>query len=154
MDIHSPDLPNMTFRKSITKDLGEVSMDAGMVRLLMAIDEQKTIAQVATEVGMNMASLRQSLGKLLSVGLVEPVVRREPLLQQWFLGELRKHIIGAVGPIGEFLVEDIASEMGLSVDAIPISRAPDLIVNLAREIPDERRRLTFERSMIRLIPKL
>jgi molybdenum-dependent DNA-binding transcriptional regulator ModE len=79
MDIHSPDLPNMTFRKSITKDLGEVSMDAGMVRLLMAIDEQKTIAQVATEVGMNMASLRQSLGKLLSVGLVEPVVRREPV---------------------------------------------------------------------------
>jgi hypothetical protein len=86
--------------------------------------------------------------------LWSPWFGANPLLEQRFLGELRKHIIGAVGPIGEFLVEDIASEMGLSVDAIPISRAPDLIVNLAREIPDEGRRLTFERSMIRLIPKL
>ncbi len=153
MDIHTPDLPNMTFRKSIDKDLGEVSMDAGMVRLLMAIDDRKTIAQVATEVGMNMATLRQSLGRLLDVGLVVPVVRKEPSLDERFLTELRTHITGAVGPIGGFLVEDITAEMGLEISDIPISRAPDLIVNLAREIPDEQRRLAFERSMIRFIPK-
>ena len=153
MDINSPDLPTMYFRKSINQDLGEVSMDAGMVRLLMAVDEQKTIAQVAGEIGMNMATLRQALGKLLEIGLIEQVASVGPVLDQRFLAELRNHIIGAVGPIGEFLVEDIAAEMGLEVSGIPISRAPELIVNLAREVPDEGRRLAFERSMIRLIPK-
>ena len=153
MDIHSPDLPNMYFRKSIAQDLGEVSMDAGMVRLLMAVDESKTIAQVATEVGMSMAALRQTLGKLLHIGLIEPVIQGGPVLDERFLDALRKHIIDAVGPIGEFLVEDVVAEMGLDMNAMPISRAPDLIVNLAREIPDETRRLVFERSMIQLIPR-
>ncbi|MFH1982674.1 MAG: hypothetical protein ABIL58_12595 [Pseudomonadota bacterium] len=153
MDIHSPDLPNMYFRKSIHQNQGEVSMDAGMVRLLMAIDERKTVAQVAAEVGMNMAALRQTLGKLLDIGLIESVAMGGPVLDKQFLAELRNHITSAVGPIGEFLVEDIAAEMGLDANTIPISRAPDLIVNLAREISDETRRLAFERSMIRLIPK-
>ena len=153
MDIHSPDLPNMYFRKSIHKNQGEVSMDAGMVRLLMAIEEHKTVAQVAVEVGMNMATLRQALGKLLDIGLIESAAGGGPVLEQPFLAELRNHITAAVGPIGEFLVEDIAAEMGLDMNTIPISRAPDLIVNLAREISDETRRLAFERSMIRLIPK-
>jgi hypothetical protein len=129
MDIHSPDLPNKYFRKSIHKNQGEVSMDAGMVRLLMAIDEHKTVAQVAVEVGMNMATLRQTLGKLLDIGLIESAATGGPVL------------------------EDIVAEMGLDPSTIPISRAPDLIVNLAREISDETRRLAFERSMIRLIPK-
>lgn len=153
MDINSPDLPNMYFKKSINQDLGEVSMDAGMVRLLMAIDENKPMSQVASEAGMNMATLRQTLGKLLDIGLIEPAASGGPVLDAQFLGQLRTHIIGAVGPIGEFLVEDISAEMGLDINTIPISRAPELIVNLAREIPDEERRLEFERSMIRLIPK-
>jgi molybdenum-dependent DNA-binding transcriptional regulator ModE len=154
MDINSPDLPNMYFRKNIRKDLGEISMDAGMVQLLMAIDEHKPMAQVARDVGMNMATLRQTLGKLLNLGLIEAVSGGGPRLDQAFLGTLRNAIINAVGPIGEFLVEDVAAEMGLAADAIPISRAPDLIVNLAREIPNEALRLEFERSMIKVIPKV
>jgi len=123
------------------------------VQLLMVIDEHKSMAQAAREAGMNMASLRQTLGKLLNLGLIEAVSGGGPRLDESFLLALRRAIITAVGPIGEFLVEDIAAEMGLEVNALPISRAPDVIVNLAREIPDDAHRLEFERSMIKIIPK-
>ena len=153
MDLKLPNLPYMYFRKVVRKDQGDVSLDGAMIRLLLAIDEDKSIAEVAEATSMDLKTLRQVLEKLVLLGLVETVKKSGPLLDRSFLDHLRRNLAKAVGPIGEFLVEDAASALGFSPNEIPVSRAPNLIEALSREIPDEQMCLEFKRSMIPLIPK-
>jgi hypothetical protein len=124
-----------------------------MIRVLMAIDEDKDMAQVAREVGMNMTLLRETLNKLLDLMLIELVEKKLPSLDREFLGAMRKHLAQAIGPMAELLIEDSVSDMGLSMGEIPVQRAAELISSISREIPDEAARLQFQRSMIELIPK-
>ncbi|MBI9086690.1 MAG: hypothetical protein JEZ11_24035 [Desulfobacterales bacterium] len=143
----------MYFKKTIQKEQGDISMDAAMMRLLLAIDENKSIAEISKEIALDLLTTRKALEKLYKLGLVAMVTKTGPVLDQSFCDQLRQNIAKAVGPIGEFLVEDVASDMKFAVDKIPISRAPDLIEALAKEIPDEQMRLEFVRSTIGIIPK-
>lgn len=143
----------MYFKKAIQKEQGDISMDAAMIQLLLAIDENKSIAEISKELEMDLLTTRKVLGRLYKLGLVAMVIKSGPVLDQAFCDQLRQNIARAVGPIGEFLVEDVASDMKFPVDKIPISRAPDLIEALAKEIPDEQMRLEFVRSTIGIIPK-
>ena len=53
MALDLPDLPQRYFKKTIRNDIEKVTLDAEMIRLLMAIDENKNISQVARVAEMN-----------------------------------------------------------------------------------------------------
>ena len=153
MDFATVDLKQLFFRKTIGSDLGEVSMDADMVRLLLAIDPAQDVARIARQIGMAPTALKQALTRLLKVGLIEPVKSRGAVLDPSFLERLRHELIKAVGPIGEFLIEDVAGSMNLAMDAIPVQQAAELIVNLAREIPNKKQRVVFQSAMKAHLPQ-
>ena len=144
--------PTIVYRKSLTEAMGEVSLNAAMLRLLTIIDDHKTIARIAAELGTPLSGLRPALGALLDMGLIEPSTNGGPVLDSRFLGEMRRNFLCAVGPIGELIVEEVLSHMGLDLQRIPVRRAPELIDHLAREIPDENHRLEFQRALIPMMP--
>lgn len=154
MDILSPDLPRIFFKKLTKIDRDEITMDRDMIRLLMAINEEKNMSQVAREAGMNMPTLRETLSRLMKLGLIEPVEKEVAFLDKKFLDTLKIKLSKAVGPMADFLIEDVVSEMEVSVSEIPVYRAAEVISSLAREIPEEGNRIQFQKSMIEMIPKI
>jgi hypothetical protein len=58
---------NVYYRKVIRKDNDAVSLDADMIRLLIAIDEKKNLYQIAEEVGMGSVAFEKTLSKLLDL---------------------------------------------------------------------------------------
>ena len=52
---------DLFFRKIIRKDSDEISLDADMIRLLIAIDENKSLYQIAEEVDMETTTLKKTL---------------------------------------------------------------------------------------------
>jgi hypothetical protein len=153
MDILSPGQPKIYFRKVTRMDSEEISLDADMIRLLIAIDETKEIAQIADEVGMDGATLNATIAKLLKIKLIEPVAKEVPFLNKKFLEALKINLSKAIGPMAEFLIEDVAADMNFSMTEIPKDQAAELITNIAVEIPDEENRIQFEKLMIELIKK-
>jgi DNA-binding transcriptional regulator YhcF (GntR family) len=153
MDILSKDLPRMFFRKAIRMDNSQFSLDSDMIRLLMAINENKDMAQIATEIGMNFATLRENLSKLQDLGIVESVHKAVVVLDKGFVESLKVRLSHEIGPMAEMLIEDVTAEMGFSASEIPLHRAEELINNLAQEIPEEKQRDHFQKSMIEIIPK-
>lgn len=147
------DQPGIYYRKVIRKDSSEISLDADMIRLLLAIDENKSLYQVAEEVGMAPPAFKQTLAKLRKQGLIEPVKKDAPVLNEHFLGQLQANLSRAIGPMAIILIEDIVAEMELSISAIPIQQAAELINNLSLEIPDEDNRIQFKRSMLDILNK-
>ena len=152
MTTQSAQLPNMYFRRKIGTNQRELSMDAGMIQLLLAIDESKPISQVAKEAGIKPAQVKSALMKLLKLNLIEPVGKGFKPLPGGFIEKVRNELIRAIGPIGEFLIEDAAADMGSSLSEIPVQRAPELISLLAEQIPEETTRLEFKRTMISQLP--
>ena len=144
---------DLYFRKVIRKDSGEISLDADMIRLLIAVDESKSLYQIAEEVDMETTTLKTTLSKLLEQGLVEPVKKDIPYLDRVFLEALRVNLSKVIGPIAEILIEDVVTEMKLINSEIPINQAAELINNLSPEIPEEKDRIEFKKSMLAIINK-
>ena len=154
MDSGWTDRSDVYYRKVIRKNNDAVSLDAEMIRLLIAVDENKNLYQIAEEVGMGSLAFKTALSKLLDQGLIEPVQKDIPVLDQTFIETLRIHLSRAIGPMAEILIEDIAIEMEVDPAAIPVSQAAELIAHLSLEVPDEDNRMQFKKSMLAILNKI
>ena len=147
------DQVDLYFRKVIRKDSDEISLDADMIRLLIAIDENKSLYQIAEEVDMQATTLKTTLSKLLEQGLIEPVKKDIPYLDRLFLEALRINLSKVIGPMAEILIEDVVDDMNLTASEIPTNQAAELINNLSLEIPEEKNRIEFKKSMLTILNK-
>ena len=152
MPLDSPDLPQRYFKKTIQKNMEEITLDAEMIRLLMAIDENKNISQIARAAEMNLSQVKDVLVRLLKLELVVPVKKDVTYLEQPFINFVKTKLSEFVGPMGEILIEDILDEMGLRIDRIPVNAAPDFVRNIAGEIPQEENRTLFADMVFSRIP--
>jgi predicted transcriptional regulator len=141
------------YRKIIRKDNEKISLDADMIRLLIAIDENKSVYQIADEVEMEANIIKKNLSKLLKQGLIEPVKKDLPTLDNIFLKALKINLSKIIGPMAEILIEDVVEEMELTTPEIPVHQAAELITALSHEIPDEEKRIEFKKSMMGILNK-
>jgi len=153
MDIGRPSQLENYYRKVIRKDNNEISLDADMIRLLIAIDENKSLYQIADEVEMEDATLNKNLSKLLEQGLIEPVEKDLPVLDKIFLQALKINLSKTIGPMAVILIEEVVSDMELTAPEIPVHQAAELITALSHEIPDEIKRIEFKKSMMDILNK-
>ena len=151
MDIGWTGRSDIYYRKVIRQDNEKVSLDADMIRLLIAIDESKSLYQIADEVDMDNSTFRQALSRLLDQGLIEPVQKDIPVLDESFLESLRINLSKAIGPMAEILIADVTEEMELDPDRIPVNQAAEMITHLSLEVPDEENQIQFKRSMITIL---
>jgi hypothetical protein len=155
MEKYSGDISALVFRKVLRGDLGEVSLDGQSLTVLMQLDGQKSIGQIAQTTGMTMIQARDCVSKLLKLNLIVPAqssVPEAPL--QDFLSFLKRQLALAVGPIAEVLVDDVAEEMGVTLATLPLNRAPEMVEIIAGYIPREQKRLTFQSAMLTKIRQL
>jgi hypothetical protein len=155
MEKYSGDISALVFRKVLRGDLGEVSLDGQSLTVLMQLDGQKSIGQIAQTTGMTMIQARDCVSKLLKLNLIVPAqssVPEAPL--QDFLSFLKRQLALAIGPIAEVLVDDAAEEMGVTLATLPLNRAPEMVEIIAGYIPREQKRLTFQSAMLTKIRQL
>ena len=153
MDMGSTGHPENYYRKIIRKDHDKISLDADMIRLLIAIDENKSLYQIADEVEMEASTLKKNISKLLAQGLIEPVKKDLPVLDKIFLQALKINLSMAIGPMAAILIEEVVSEMELTAPEITLHQAAELIAILSHEIPDEKKRIEFKKSMMHILNK-
>ena len=146
-------MAKMHFRKVPRLDSSEICLDADMIRVLIAIDETKSVATVAKEVSMDAGTIKATIARLLELNLIEPVKAAGTFLDEAFIQALKKNLSRAVGPMAEILIEDVAADMNLSTREIPLELAAEFIGSLAMEIPDEDSSVQFKKAMLELIKK-
>ena len=153
MSSTSPDKSTLYYRKITRMDSDEVCLDADMIRLLIAVDENKSMDRIAAEVGMDEDTLEFTLSKLLDLHLIEAVNRDAYLLDQRFFDLLRGNLSKVVGPMAQILIEDTVLEMGFTLREVPQNQAAELVSAVSTEIPDEEGRIQFKKAMLGLIRK-
>jgi DNA-binding transcriptional MocR family regulator len=139
------------FRKRLRTDLAAVCLDADMIRLLLAIDERKSLYQIAAEVDMDAATFKQNLKKLLEQGLIETIQKAAAMVDRRFLPSLRMNLARFIGPMADIVVEETLAELRLDAAALPVDQAAEIINRVALEIPDDDSRIGFKKSMLAIL---
>jgi hypothetical protein len=151
MDLSSGDISALVFKPVVRDDLGNFSLDGHMLTVLMALDGEKTLGQIAQNTGLNMATLREAVGKLAGLKLIEIVQSSPHVLDQDFLDFLVSEMSMAIGPLGEVVVEDGLEDLGFNKTNFPTQRAAELVNLLSEEIQREEKRNEFKQNMVQKI---
>ena len=151
MDLSSGDISALVFKPVVRDDLGNFSLDGHMLTVLMALDGKKNLGQVAQNTGLNMATLREAVGKLAGLKLIEVVQDTQNVIDHDFMRYLISEMSIAIGPLGEVIVEDGLEDLGFNQTNFPTHRAAELINLLAQEIQREEKRTEFKQNMVKKI---
>ena len=151
MGLSSGDISELVFKPVVRDDLGNFSLDGHMLSVLMALDGKRTLGQIAQQAKLNMATVREAVGKLLELKLIESMKRSAQVLDQDFVSFLISEMSMAIGPLGEVIVEDGMDDFGFEKANFPTHRAAELINMLAQEIQREEKRTEFKQNMVKKI---
>lgn len=154
MDVFSGDMAKQVLKRTVRADLGEVSLDSEMLRVLMELDGKKNLGQVARSLDMNMKQLKLVLDRLYKLHLCETAREATQKLDKSFFHLLSTELSRAMGPIADVVIEDEIREMGESYAKFPAHRAAELVDLLARQILREERKVAFQQAMVRKLREL
>ena len=141
-------LANARFKQSERASTREFTFDADMLKLLMAIDGEKTVREVSLAVGLSQPVFKSKFIKLLKLGLIEQLGDEVKCVDPSFIDKMRATLIQLVGPLGEMLVIDTAEDMGWQTNRIPVADLVDFVAAVAREIPGEKQCNEFKKRML------
>ncbi len=148
-NIFAGDISKLVLKRTVRADLGEVSLDSQMLHVMMELDGQKTLGQVAQSLNMNLKTLRAITDRLHQLRLCESAKDSMPVLSRDFFSVLSAELSRAMGPIADVVIEDEISEMGESHNRFPLHRAAELVDVLARQILREERKVAFQQVMVK-----
>ncbi|MDR3630599.1 MAG: hypothetical protein P4L42_09705 [Desulfocapsaceae bacterium] len=152
MNSSTGDLAAMVFKPVLIQgDFGSLSLDGPMLRVLMSLDGELTLGQVARKIGMSLADIGQVTTRLAGLNLVRHIKIQGRPLDQEFIDFLIARMSFALGPLGEVVVEDGLEALGGDRDNFPSFRAAELINFLSAEIAREDRRIEFKQAMLKKI---
>lgn len=154
MEFTAKNAAGLYFRKKIPKDLQTVSLNADMIRLLLAIDERKSLYQIAAEVEMDASAFKKALRRLLEQGLLETVQKSISLLSKSFLDAVHLNLSRAIGPMAQIVLEETLAEMNLDPRGIALDQAAELINHLSLEISSDENRIRFQKAILPLLNKM
>ena len=151
MDISTGGVAGLIFKQAIRDNLGKLSLDGQMLSVLMCFDGRKNLGQVAQDVGMDLATVRPIVARLVKLNLVARVEAVVNAVDQDFIAYLISQLSMAVGPLGGIVVEDGLEDLGYNKNNFPAHKSAELINLLAQEIQREDKRLEFKQAMLKKI---
>ncbi|WP_027359980.1 winged helix-turn-helix domain-containing protein [Desulforegula conservatrix] len=157
--MYSGDFKNIVFKRVISANFGEVSLDSKMLTVLMEIDGTKDVLTIASNTGLDFSLCAEVLKKLARINLIEPVNSttdepKEKSIDETFIKKLLSEFSMAVGPIAEVIYEDEVADMGESIDDFPQKKIVELVNRLAAQIPRDDKRISFKQAMANAIKAL
>ena len=129
----------------------EFTMDIDMVRVLVALDGKTSINGIAQEMKVPGEQLRDSVEKLLEMGLIEALESQPKILDRAFFNSLSITMARMVGPIAPILIDDAVADLGHEQASFPIQRVAELIDTLSVEIRQREKRLAFQQGMMKML---
>ncbi len=135
------------FKPSV-KDPSEYTIDGDMIKVLIALDGEKPVKEIARATGFPVEQLGDVVEKLSELGLVEPVAPKVPTLGKADFDLIVSTLARIVGPIADVLVDEAVSDLGYTRTGYPVDGVADLIDALSREIDDDKKRVEFQKSML------
>jgi hypothetical protein len=125
-----------------------VSLSLAALHLWRRLDGTSSLRELAAAAGRPLAEVVAAGEELLEHGLARYV--SVAVADPRFAQELAREAVDLLGPVGEIVVEDALYELGLSADAVPVSRVDELVAAVESAFGDGHARQEFSRRAAEL----
>ncbi|HHJ53172.1 MAG TPA: hypothetical protein ENJ89_08255 [Caldithrix abyssi] len=136
---------------SKTKSPSEVTLRSAEWAIITQIDGHKSIHEISRALAMTMDEAMDLFNGLYQKGLIDIISTekiKETLIPVDFFDRLQTELTKIIGPVAPFVIDDVLWNMNCKKDAVPVDRLPELIETISEEIPDEKKKLTFQQQML------
>jgi len=147
----SGDISSMIYKRKVRDDLGDFSLDGQTLLILMELDGRATLGHLAGKTGLSMGAIRELIGNLLKLGLIEKVEKEVIPVGNDFFRNLLDELALAIGPVASVLIEDEVQDLGYDVNSFPSFLVTELVDRLAGEIRREEKKTIFIKNMVNII---
>jgi len=141
----------MIYKRKVRDDLGDFSLDGQTLLILMELDGRATLGHLAGKTGLSMGAIRELIGNLLKLGLIEKVEKEVIPVGNDFFRNLLDELALAIGPVASVLIEDEVQDLGYDVNSFPSFLVTELVDRLAGEIRREEKKTIFIKNMVNII---
>lgn len=138
--------------KTNVKPNSNIKFDFDLLKLYLAIDEDKSIIALFKESKLEPAVFKKHILRLIKLKLIKQVTEdHQEYVDRGFLTRLRQVLIEVSGPLGDLLIEDAVETMQVELSKIPISKVADFVYQIATAIPGDKQAAEFKKIMIQEI---
>ena len=148
------DIASMVFRPAVIEGAAAFSLDRKALAILMEFDGSRTVAAVARQFNLDLASIAGIVRRLSELGLIEPVTDASGALDRTLIEHIAGRLAMVIGPLAPVVIEEEIRDMGYGAGSFPTSRAQELIDRLAATIRREEKREVFLAEMAELVKDL
>ncbi|TYT75400.1 hypothetical protein [Desulfobotulus mexicanus] len=129
----------------------EISMDRDMLKVFSLIDGKRNLSDIASQAGISTDISLSVAQRLLDSEVIELTKDEKDTGSSIFMDFLEENLSIAIGPIASVIIEDEIELMNESWNSFPMDRAPELVNMVAKQIPREEKRVSFQQSMIQFL---
>ena len=133
----SPEFAKLRFRKTLRQEEGSFTLNGPLYELFFAVEENRSVAQIASELGIPLADVRLGLERLCAQGMIAPLGDQGPCLPNTAMAQIQRHFGLAMGgqivdativaaPRQRMADEERAIVKGVGEDDPPWGRLPEI----------------------------
>ncbi|MHB2155421.1 hypothetical protein ACX8XN_13660 [Calditrichota bacterium GD2] len=148
---------NMVFKLAAKSSGHEISLSSVEWGVITQIDGQKTVGEIAGNLALSLEEAFEVVNALRKKGLIffdREIEVKEEVVGKPFLQKVNETLTKYIGPVAQYLIHDVLTELRLEEEKIPKSRLPEFIEILSDEISDEKKKVNFQREMLSLLKQL
>lgn len=150
--------PQTVFRISSEGASGEVHLSPEAWRVLTQVNGSRSLAEIATNLNADAAKIAQTADELVRLGLLaaaqDSTTPIRTTVNGVFFENISKEFVRVVGPIGPILIDEEIANLGESREDFPRDKVSSLVERVSAQIPDEKKRLNFQRIILEAIRSL
>ena len=141
-------LKDVYFRKTSLASNESMTFDQNMLKLLLAIDEDKSVLEISKQVKLDPTVFKECFVKLYKLKLIEKVDKGVEYINGEVLNSIRDTLVKLLGPLGEVLMDDAAEQLNVEKSKILQKNVPEYLMAIANEIPSEKQKREFQKIML------
>jgi hypothetical protein len=149
----SPDFAKLRFRKTLRQKEGTFRLNGPLYQLFFAVEENRSVAQIAAELDISLAAARQGLERLCAQGMIAPLADQGPVLPNRSMAQIQHQFGLALGGPARASSEllQVVRQIGEDGRHINLAQARTFLNRLCDRIPDAGARQLFRTRAVALL---
>ena len=140
------------------KPTSEIKLKSFEWQIILQIDGNKKVREIVESLNTDAGEVIDNIGNLIQKGLVLVEIRSEIDKQSYvnseFFQMVERTLVHFIGPVAPYVISDVVTELEVDKDRFDKANVPMLIESISQEIPDETKRVRFQKEMLEYIKKI
>ncbi|MFZ1985290.1 MAG: hypothetical protein WAU91_12810 [Desulfatitalea sp.] len=153
MQLSKTEWAKLICRKAENQDIARYKIDFTLKNVYWAIDNVRTLSDIAVEGKYEPAALFDMVAQLVQLGLVVIPHDKSKALDPGFFDFLSDLLAKELGPMGTVLLDDALGNLGFGKSVFPVNCLSKLIDHLALEIGSAHKASIFKNTVAKEIQR-